>query len=132
MAINTANTILSSSIDGTTYDKLVDIVAYPDLGSTPSKLDTTTLTAKKYKTSILGLQEVPDLTFEAMYTKADYTKVVALEGQDLKFKLEFGEGGVDGTLTWDGQVSTFINGGQPDEVRKMTLTCSAETEITVA
>lgn len=128
MAVSTANTILSYSSDGTTFNKLVDITNYPDLGATPSKLDTTDLTAKKFKTSILGLQEIPDLTFEANYDKDAYALIDSLT-DTYTFKLEFGENGEDGTFTWDGQVSVYAVGAGVDEVRKMTVTCSAETEI---
>lgn len=128
MAVSTANTILSYSSDGSTFNKLVDITNYPDLGATPSKLDTTDLTAKKFKTSILGLQEIPDLTFEANYDKDAYALIDGLT-DTYTFKLEFGENGEDGTFTWDGQVSVYAVGAGVDEVRKMTVTCSAETEI---
>ena len=131
MALSTATTTLSySTLPVTTYAKLVDIVNYPDMGATPSKLDTTDLTAAKFKTSILGLQEIPDLTFECNYDEAKYAAIVALEGQSLGLKLQFGT--ADGTFTWEGQVSVFANGGGVDEVRKMTVTCSASTAITFA
>lgn len=131
MAVNTANTILKSSTTKTgTYTKLVDIKSYPDLGSTPNKLDTTDLSVTSIKTSILGLQELGDLTYECNYTKAAYDTLKALEGTTMWFQLEFGEDGVDGKFRWSGQVSVFAAGGGVDEVRGMTLTLSAETEIT--
>lgn len=131
MAVNTANTILKSSTTETgTYTKLVDIKSYPDLGSTPNKLDTTDLSVTSIKTSILGLQELGDLTYECNYTKAAYDTLKALEGTTMWFQLEFGEDGVDGKFRWSGQVSVFAAGGGVDEVRGMTLTLSAETEIT--
>lgn len=128
MAVNTANTILSYSSAEGTFTKLVDITNYPDLGGIPSKLDTTDLTAEKFKTSILGLQEIPDLTFEANYDKEAYALIDTLT-DTYTFQLEFGKDGVDGTFTWDGQVSVYAVGGGVDEVRKMSVTCSAETEI---
>lgn len=128
MAISTASTILSYSSDESVFTKLVDITNYPNLGSAPLKLDTTDLTAKKFKTSILGLQEIPDLTFEANYDKTAYALIDGLT-DTYTFKLEFGENGEDGTFTWDGQVSVYTVGAGVDEVRKMTVTCSAETEI---
>lgn len=133
MAKSTAITTPSySTLPVTTYAKLVNIVNYPDLGSSPSKLDTTDLTAAKVKTSILGLQETPDLTFECNYDEAKYAAIVALAGQDLGFELGFGVGNVDGKFTWQGQVAVFANGAGVDEVRKMTVTCSASTEIVFA
>lgn len=130
--INTTNTILSTSATAIgTYTDLVEILDYPDLGSVPNKLDTTTLSAIKFKTSILGLQELPDLTFTALYDKAKYTTISAITGTQW-FKLSFGASGVDGVITWSGKVSVFIQGKGIDEVRTMQITLSAETEIEVA
>ena len=112
---------------GGTYAKLVDIVNYPDMGSAPSKLDTTTLSEVKFKTSILGLQEVPDLTFEANYDKGVYNTISALTGEKF-FELKFG--GTDGAFNWKGQVAVYSNGAGVDEVRKMTVVLSASTPIT--
>jgi len=136
MAISTAITTLAYET-GTpgTFTKLVDIVTYPDTGSAPSKLDSTTLSATKMKTFILGLQESPDLTFECNYDEASYTIILAMNGTAKNFKLSFGTlatttlNGADGYFTWTGKVSIFATGGGVDEVRKMTLTLSAETEI---
>ena len=131
MAVSTQVTTLNyDPLGGSEYTKLVDITSYPDLGSTPSKLDTTTLSETKFKNSILGLQEVPDLTFEANYDIDDYNLVSALEGDEVAFQLKFGE--TDGGFTWKGQVAVYANGGGVDEVRKMTLVLSASTPLTFA
>ena len=127
MAVSTQVTTLSSGTDGTTWTKLVDITNYPDLGSAPSKLDTTDLSATKFKTSILGLQEVPDLTFEANYDKTAFTAISAMTTTRY-FKLAFGS--ADGSFTWQGQVAIYANGAGVDEVRKMTIVLSATTPIT--
>lgn len=132
MATTTAITTLkSSTTQGGTYTKLVDIVNYPDLGSSPSKLDTTDLTQAKYKTSILGLQEIPDLTFEANYDETAFNTINAMNST-YWFHLEFGTAGADGIFEWSGQISIYANGGGVDEVRKMTITVSASTAITVS
>lgn len=131
MAINTAGTYLKTSTDGVAYTILCPILDYPDMGATPSKLDTTDLSALKMKTSINGLQEAPDLTFSANYDKTIYTTIKGLVGVQ-KLKLEFGEDGIDGAFTWDGEVSVYATGDGADAVRKMTITCSAETEIVFA
>lgn len=130
MAISTAITTLLYSTDaGVTYTKLVDIKSYPDMGGSPSRLDTTDLSAEKFKTNILGLQETPDLTFEANFDADAYVAIEALAGTSYPFKLEFGDGGEFGSFTWTGQVTVFANGGGVDEVRSMTIDISAETEI---
>ena len=131
MAINTAVTTLSySTLPVTSYTKLVDINNYPDLGSTPSKLDTTDLSQPKYKTSIFGLQEIPDLTFECNYDETKYAAIAAMNGTTYGFQLKFGS--TNGTFTWQGQVTVYATGGGVDEVRKMTVVCSASTGITFA
>lgn len=130
MALSTQVTTLNyKSTQGGAYAKLVDITSYPDLGSAPSKLDTTDLSATKFKTSILGLQEVPDLTFEANYDKTAFNTINGLSGEQF-FQLVFGT--TDGTFTWKGQVAVYANGGGVDEVRKMTIVLSASTPITFA
>lgn len=127
MAVTTQTTTLSSGTDGVAFTKLVDIINYPDMGSAPSKLDTTTLSATKFKTSMLGLQEVPDLTFEANYDKATYSTISSMTGTRY-FRLAFGS--ADGKFEWQGQIQVYANGGGIDEVRKMTIVLSAETPIT--
>jgi len=130
MAITTAITTLNYKLlVGDSYAKLVDIVSYPDMGSTPSKLDTTDLSQAVFKTSILGLQEVPDLAFECNYDEAKYN---LLKGLNATYFFELVFGTADGAFTWQGQISVFANGAGVDEVRKMTVTLSASTAITFA
>ena len=135
MAVSTQITTLKYTTDLVApYDtpaltKLCDIVSYPDMGSTPSKLDTTDLSQATYKTSILGLQELPDLTFEANYDETVYNTIIGLTGT-YHFSLEFGTTSADGKFEWNGQVRVYANGGGVDEVRKMTITLSASTPIT--
>jgi len=120
-----------STDSGSTYVALVPIMNYPDMGSTPAKIDTTDLSQDTYKTNILGLQEIPDLVFEANYDKALYATIAALDGEQY-LQLQFGAAGVDGTFTWQGDVKIFTTGGGVDEARKMSITCSASTPIVVA
>lgn len=128
MAISTANTILKYDSGEGTFTKLVDITGYPDLGSAPSKLDTTDLTATKFKTNILGLQEAPDLEFTANYDLEAFTKMDKIN-EEVTFNLELGPEGIDGIFEWDGEIQVRVNGGGVDEVRTMTITLSASTPI---
>ena len=133
MATTTATTFLMYKTKGSTeeFEKLIDIIDYPDMGSTPSKLDTTTLSAEKFKTSILGLQELPDLTFTSNYDLTTYTLIDSLK-DEYDFELQFGTAGINGKFDWTGTIQVYANGGGVDEVRKMTITLSAETEIVMA
>lgn len=132
MAVNTSNTILTySTTSGGTYNKLCDIVSYPDMGSAPSKLDTTDLTATTTKTSILGLADAPDLTFECNYDETAFNTINGLSATTIYFfRLAFGT--ADGKFEWSGQVRAYVNGGGVDEVRKMTVVVSTATPITFA
>lgn len=125
----TEDTTSDATVAGVDYAKLVDITNYPDLGATPSKLDTTSLTESEYKTSILGLQELPDLTFECNYDEAVYNTIEGLTLDSYCIKLDFGTSGADGYFTWKGQIRIFAKGGGVDEVRKMTVIVSASTAI---
>lgn len=136
-AVSTVSTTLMYTTDLVApYDtpalsKLLDIVSYPDMGTAPNKLDTTDLSATVMKTNILGLQEASDLTFECNYDEAKFNTIVALTGT-YHFELYLGASGVDGKFAWDGQIRVYLNGGGVDEVRKMTVVCSASTAITFA
>lgn len=129
MAVHTGGTILkfADTAEGP-FEKLVDVTNYPDLGSEPSKLDTTDLSATRYMTNILGLQEAPDLTFEANYDLDAFTTINSMDGEYF-FNLEFGEDGVDGVYAWEGNVQVFVVGGGVDEVRKMNVIVSASTPV---
>lgn len=124
-------TDLVAPYDTPALSKLVDIISYPDMGTAPNKLDTTDLSATVMKTNMLGLQEASDLTFECNYDEAKYNTINGLTGT-YHFELQFGASGVDGKFSWDGQIRVFANGGGVDEVRKMTVVCSASTAITFA
>lgn len=127
MAVSTAMTTLKY-MGATEFEKLVDITNYPDLGATPTKLDTTDLSATNFKTSILGLQDVPDLTFEANYDPVKYALIEGLTGTQ-QFQLEFGLDGANGKFTWDGEIRVYAVGGAVDEVRKMMVVLSSETPL---
>lgn len=131
MATTTANTILkhASTKEGE-FAKLLDITDYPDLGGTPNMLDTTDLSATKFQTSIMGLQEAPDLTFEANYDYDKFVEINEMVGTHW-FNLEFGDGGADGVFEWSGEITIFTTGGGVDEVRKMTVVISTATPIEV-
>lgn len=119
-----------TSTDGTaggTFAKLCDIISYPDMGSAPSKLDSTDLSATQYKTQIFGLQETPDLTFDANYDETILNTINGLTGTKF-LMLSFGT--ADGKFDWTGEIRAYANGGGVDEVRKMTIVVSAVTPIT--
>lgn len=141
MAISTYKIFLMKKGEsGDNYEKLIDIKDFPDLGGSPEMLETTTL-SDKMQTYIPGIQSLDALEFTANYTKADFTKLKALEGTECDFAVWFGGTESGGTLTPDGsdgkfefkgQLSAFPVGGGVNEVVDMTITIAPSTPITVA
>ena len=130
MAISTYGISLMYKAEGSSYEKLVDIKDFPDLGGAPEMLETTTL-SDNMQTYIPGIQSLDALEFTANYTKEDYTKIKAMEGKDTDFAVYFGTDGADGKFLFSGQVSAFPVGGGVNEVVSMTITIAPSTPITV-
>lgn len=139
MAISTYKVFLMTSTDGSQYEKLIDIKSFSDLGGAPEMLETTTL-SNAMQTYIPGIQSLDALEFEANYTKADYTKLKALEGKDQQYAVWFGgtgEGetltptGSDGKFKFKGQLSVYPVGGGVNEVVNMNINIAPSTPITL-
>lgn len=137
MARSTYMTFLMYAASGTTYEKLIDIKDFPDLGGSPEMIETTTL-SDNMQTNIPGIQSLDALEFTANYTKEDYAKVKALEGQDLSLAVWFGgtessgsvtPTGSDGKFEFKGRLSVFVSGGGVNEVVDMKITVAASTPI---
>ena len=138
MAISTYKVFLMKK-DAETYGKLVDIKDFPDLGGSPEMLETTTL-SDKMQTYIPGIQSLDALEINANYTKEEFAKLKALEGQELDLAVWFGGNEANGTLTptgddgkfnFKGYVSVFVVGGGTNEVIGMTVAVAPSTPITV-
>jgi hypothetical protein len=132
MAISTYGiSLMYKNGTGSTYTKLIDIKDFPDLGGAPEMLETTTL-SDNMQTYIPGIQSLDALEFTANYTKADYTKIKAMEGTDTAFAVWFGTDGADGKFEFNGQISAFPVGGGVNEVVGMTISIAPSTPITMA
>ena len=138
MAISTYKVFLMKKGEGNTYEKLIDIKDFPDLGGSPEMLETTTL-SDGMQTYIAGIQSLDALEFTANYTKADFAKLKELEGATHKYAVWFGgtvtggtvtPTGEDGKFEFDGQLSAFPVGGGVNEVVDMTITIAPSTPIT--
>ena len=136
MAISTYKSFLMHKVSEK-WEKLIDIKSFPDLGGAPELLETTTL-SDSMTTNIMGIQSLDALEFETNYTKADYTKLKALEGTDGEYAVWLGgteAGGVvtptgsDGKFEFGGQLSVYVNGGGVNEVVGMTVSIAASTPI---
>lgn len=139
MAISTYKIFLMMK-NNASYEKLIDIKDFPDLGGSPEMLETTTL-SDKMQTYIPGIQSLDALEFTANYTKEDFTKLKALEGVEHEFAVWFGgteeanvltPTGTDGKFQFKGQLSAFPVGGGVNEVVDMTVTIAPSTPISMA
>lgn len=139
MAISTYKIFLMMKKEAS-YEKLIDIKDFPDLGGSPEMLETTTL-SDKMQTYIPGIQSLDAPEFTANYTKEDFTKLKALEGVEHEFAVWFGgteeanvltPTGTDGKFQFKGQLSAFPVGGGVNEVVDMTVTIAPSTPISMA
>lgn len=140
MAISTYKIFLMKKGDsGSTWEKLIDIKEFPDLGGAPEMLETTTL-SDRMQTYIPGIQSLDALEFTSNYTKEDYAKVKALEGKEIEFAVWFGgteEGNVvtptgsDGKFSFKGQISAFPVGAGVNEVVDMSISIAPSTPISM-
>ena len=129
MAISTFGIQLMHKGTGSTYTKLVDIKDFPDLGGAPEMLETTTL-SDSMQTYIPGIQGSDALEFTANYTKADYDKIVALEGEQ-SFAIFFADEGAS-KFYFKGYASVRVNGGGVNEVVGMTISIAPSSAITTS
>lgn len=139
MASSSYKTFLMKKGTGTTYDKLVDIKDYPDLGGTPELLPTTTL-SDGMETNIAGIQSLDALSFTCNYDLQTYTTLKALEGETESYAVWMGgtesngvvtPTGSEGKFIFDGQLSVYVTGKGVNEVREMVISIAASTVITL-
>ncbi len=139
MAISTYKTFLMESADGSTWQKLIDIKEFPDLGGAPEMLETTTL-SDRMQTFIAGIQSLDALEFTSNYDFTEYKTLKAKEGKTAHYAVWFGgtesgdtvtPTGSDGKFKFDGQLSVFPVGGGVNEVHDMTITIAPSTPITL-
>lgn len=134
MAISSYKTFLMMK-GSSDYEKLIDIKDYPDLGGSPEMLKTTTL-SDGVETNILGVQSNDGMEFTANYTKEDYEKLKALEGQEKDFAVFFGgtvQGatvtptGSNGKFGFKGELSVYVAGAGVNEVVEMKISIATTT-----
>ncbi len=140
MAISTEGSyLLYKAANATAYSKLVDIKEFPDLGSAPDTLDTTTLSDHQKK-SILDILDPGALEFTCNYTKEDYSALKAIEakGAGQKFAVAFGCDesaatetitGTDGFFTFEGELAVYVKGGSVSAVTEMGVSIAVSSEI---
>jgi len=126
-AISTMGVTLKWGEDSNSLTKKIDIKNFPDLGGAPEMLETTTL-SDEAQTFIPGIQSMDALEFTANYTKTDYEAVLADEGKELYYALEFGEDGSEGVFEWQGQHTVWVTGAEVNSVVEMVISIAPSTK----
>jgi hypothetical protein len=139
MAISTYKVFLMKK-NASSYEKLVDIKDFPNLGGSPEMLETTTLSDRMH-TYTPGIQSLEALEFNANYDKEAYETLVALREIEHEYAVWFGGTDAGGTVTptgengkfeFKGKLDVFVSGGGVNEVVGMTITIAPSTPINMA
>ena len=130
--------LMHKKADAEQYEKLVDITEFPDLGTDPEMLETTTL-SDRMQTFIMGIQGNEGLNFNTNYDHTGYLALKELERKYEGYAVWFGgEEQADGTVTptgsegkfsFIGQLSVRVTGGGVNEVRGMGIMIAPSTVI---
>ena len=136
MALLSNKTFLMRKANGgSSFEKLVDITSYPDIGGAPETIDVTTL-SDMVQRNINGIQSSGAHEFGAWYEKETYATLYAIMEADLTktasqldtYQIWFGDNGVFGKFEWQGKLSVFAGGAESNAARPMTITISDEGE----
>lgn len=138
MAISTIRIFLMKKTGASgTWEKVVDIKSFPNLGGTPNMLATTTL-SDSAQTYIPGVRKVDNLEFKANYTLADYRTLEALADVENQYAVWIGGSESNGTVTptgtngrfeFSGYLSVYVDGAGVDSVAEMTVSITPTTRI---
>lgn len=115
------------------YTRIYGLRVIPDIGSEPEDIETTCLDNKKFKTAILGLQDVQKYTFEFNMedpeAEANYKKACDVEdsGAIYYWKLTLSNGIV---ISFRSKATTSIQGGEYGDLIGFTMTLSPIDEPT--
>ena len=140
MATSSYKSFLMYKKSGATYEKLVDIKDYPDIGGSPETLETTTL-SDGMQTYINGIQSSEAMEFTINYDSTTYDTIDALADTETDFAIWFGgtesagvvtPTGSEGKFEFKGYISIRVSGKGVNEVREAVISIAPSTVITKA
>lgn len=125
-----------SATSSGTYARIYGLRVVPDIGGEPDDIETTTLDNVKYKTAIMGLQDIQKYTFEFNMedpsAESNFKIASDLEdsGNIYYWKLTLSNGIV---ISFRSKVTTSIQGGQYGDLIGFTMTLApiGEPEKTI-
>lgn len=126
--LSTINTVLKAGATSASLKQLCKIKTYPQLGGEPEQIETTDL-EDTMQTFVPGVQQVESMQFTANFDKTKYEEINESAGTEQIYELNFGASGADGVFSWKGQHSVFVNEGEVNGVREMTITVTPSTII---
>ena len=109
-----------------TWAKLFDFKTDPDLGAAPEQLETTTQSDPAH-TYIPGLEANEQKNYTLNYDSTLFDTIKALKGQELDVAEWFGANssgepdGHNGKFVGKGYLDVYVNGGDANTVRNMTV-----------
>ena len=109
-----------------TWAKLFDFKTDPDLGAAPEQLETTTQSDPAH-TYIPGLEANEQKNYTLNYDSTLFDTIKALKGQELNVAEWFGADssgspdGHNGKFVGKGYLDIYVNGGDANTVRNMTV-----------
>lgn len=130
-AYSTIDTVLKAGSAQNSLSKLCKIKSYPDLGAAPDNLETTDLEDDQ-QTFVPGVKALDQMEFTANYTPTAYAAVKASANTEQYYSLEMGTGGAQGVFTWTGQHDVYVNGGDVNAVREMTIVVTPSSAISAS
>lgn len=116
------------------YTQIVGLKTMPDFGSTPNKVDTTTLDNTKYETSINGLIPAVDLTYEfnleAPSATSNIKKAYDLSETNTSYwwKVTLNDGI---TILYQSKVAIGIKGGSSEDLETFEMYHAPEGELEI-
>ena len=126
------------SSGSTTWEKLIDIRDYPEMGGDPDFIDMTTL-SNGSKIGVNGIQNNEALAFTANYNPTTFATLKTYDdGNSHKFALWLGgtvsgstvtPDGSEGKFEWDGTLSCHLAGGGVNEGRTVNISITPNTDI---
>lgn len=131
MGLSTINTVLKVGSSPSNATKPCRIKSYPDLGGSSDLIESTDL-IDTWDSYVPGVRSVDALEFLANFSRANYDAVLATANKPAQYyRLEMGEDGEDGVFIWYGSHNVWVNSGEVDAVREMTISCILASRIYV-
>jgi hypothetical protein len=128
-AYSTIDTVLKAGSAANNVTKICKIKSYPDLGAAPDNLETTDLEDTQH-TFVPGVRSMDQMEFTANYTPEADAAAKASANREQYYELDMGSAGAQGKFTWTGQHDVYVNGGDVNAVREMTIVVTPSSVIT--